>query len=300
MCPIKYGVHSIQNTRPEMEDAHCAKPLLGATGDLSDSARSAGGGATSLGSLSFFAVFDGHGGARAAEFSGERLERILSEDREILLSDPREALRRAFAKTEQEWHTLAIAEELMDGTTAAVVLFDKSAKRCVVGNIGDSEVLLGTRRKSGEHEFVCLTEVHHLKRNPSEADRISKVGGRIWKGRLGHPRINPMVISLSVSRAIGDVFFKDARYTHGQESGLVADPWITTVDVCGEDVVEQFLVVGCDGLWDTVSYQEVSNFVFQQLRSGVDPQLISEGLVNLASDAGSSDNITAIVVLLVY
>merc|ERR1719266_494406 len=120
----------------------------------------------------------------------------------------------------------------MDGTTAAVALLDRKRGQCVVGNVGDSEVLLGTRRSTGETDFRTLTEVHHLKRSEAEAARIAAAGGRIWRGRLGHPKINPLVCSLSVSRSIGDIFFKDPQYTDGKASGLTADPFITSVEVC--------------------------------------------------------------------
>lgn len=250
-------------------------------------------------SLSYFAVFDGHGGARAAEFSSERLGELLSEEGPALSQDPVEALRRAILRTEAEWHAMAMDQELMDGTTAAVVLVDRNTERCIAGNVGDSEVLLGTKTKDGQTSCVTLTEVHHLKRSESEAARISAVGGRIWRGRLGHPKINPLVCSLSVSRSIGDVFFKDVQYTDGKQSGLTADPYITSVEVCGKDVVQQFLIVGCDGLWDTVTYQEASDFVFKRMESGEEPQAISEALVQLASEAGSSDNITVMVVVFV-
>lgn len=315
---VKYGVHSIQNLRPEMEDAHCARLGLGLseeaeitikpgsamplapTSGVSDPAKT--GSAMeepALGSFSYFAVFDGHGGARAAEFSNERLGNLLAADQEALRKDPTGALRDAFARLEGDWHDLALENEYMDGTTAAVALVDRSADRCIVGNVGDSEVLLGTRDKNGKTEFRPLTEVHHLKRSESEAARIQACGGRLWRGRLGHPKINPLVCSLAVSRSIGDIYFKAERYTDGRQSGLTAEPFIASVDLCGKDVAEQFLLIGCDGLWDSVTYQDAADFVFARLEQGEEPQAISEALVQLASDAGSSDNITVMVVSLV-
>merc|ERR1712176_1177244 len=120
------------------------------------------------------------------------------------------------------------------------------------------------------------------KRNAAEASRISDMGGRTWHGRLGHPKINPQVLSLSVTRAIGDLFFKDDSYTDGQASGLIAEPYITSVEVGAKDITEQFILIGCDGLWDTVTYAQAADFVFTQLLAGEDPQAISEALVRLA------------------
>merc|ERR1712066_975540 len=186
----------------------------------------------------------------------------------------------------------------MDGTTAAVALVDRAGCRCIVGNIGDSEILLGSRGESGSTNFKILTEVHHLKRSPAEVERVSAVGGRIWRGRLGHPKISPQVLSLSVSRAIGDLFFKDEKYTDGVGTGLTAEAYIATFGICAEGTSDEFLVIGCDGLWDTVKYAEAADFVLEKMKDREDPQAISEGLVRLAREAGSSDNITVLVVVL--
>lgn len=323
---VRFGVHSIQNERPEMEDAHCARLGLG-DGGIPDLTMLPGSGLdkttkqgtmegvqdvsppvsppdspkeeSAMGSFSYFAVFDGHGGARAAEFASERMANLLAVDQARLVSDPSEALRQAFLKTEAEWHQMGLENEYMDGTTAAVALVDHTTNRAVVGNVGDSEVLIGTRDKTGAQSHRMLTEVHQLKRSEAEQQRITQVGGRLWRGRLGHPKINPLVCSLAVSRSIGDIYFKAEQYTSGKPSGLIADPFITSVDIRSQDVDEQFLLIGCDGLWDTVSYQEAADFVFAQLKIGADPQAISEALVALARDAGSSDNITVMVVVLV-
>merc|ERR1711920_1036922 len=122
--------------------------------------------------------------------------------------------------------------------------------------------------------------------------RISAAGGRIWRGRLGHPKINPQVLSLSVSRAIGDIFFKDDSYTEGQASGLTAEPYIKLVEMNTPDLAERFLLIGCDGLWDTVTYRQAADFVFEKLKEGEEPQAISEELVHKAVRQNSQDNIT--------
>merc|ERR1712151_986031 len=209
---------------------------------------------------------------------------LFATDHNLLSEDPVEALRRAFVQTEDDWLKLARTEELFDGTTAAVALVNRINKYCVVGNVGDSEVILCTQDHAGQTDFRVLTEVHHVKRNAKEAERILATGGRVWKNRLGHPKINPQCVSLAISRAIGDLFFKDDQHTGGQASGLTAEPYITTVQVCGESMSKQCLLIGCDGFWDTVTYKDAADFVLQQLGKGEDPQTISEALVRLACD----------------
>lgn len=295
---LRYGVHSIQNMRREMEDAH--KAVLGAEERSPTLSRptSREGMEASLGSMSYFAIFDGHAGSRAAEFAGDRLCDLLAADRKALASQPSEALRIALERTEEEWLQMARSQDMMDGTTAAVALVDRVGGRCVVGNVGDSEIVLGTRHADGKKEVKVVTEVHHLKRSAKEVERVTSVGGRIWHGRLGHPKFSPQVLSLSVSRAIGDLFFKDDKYTEGVKSGLIAEAYIATVDICAEGTREQFLVMGCDGLWDTVTHGEAADLVFEQLKAQKDPQAITEALVRRARESGSCDNITVMVVVM--
>ena len=57
------------------------------------------------------------------------------------------------------------------------------------------------------------------------------------------------MISLGVSRAIGDLPFKHAKFTDGKPSGLSAEPDIATVQLTEEHT---FLIIGCDGLWDVI------------------------------------------------
>jgi len=72
------GVTSIQGRRPEMEDAHKIVPPPSPS--------------PSSTKLSFFGVFDGHGGRRAADFAEARLYELLLEHDDIA-SDPEAALR---------------------------------------------------------------------------------------------------------------------------------------------------------------------------------------------------------------
>ncbi|CAK0860377.1 unnamed protein product, partial [Prorocentrum cordatum] len=186
-------------------------------------------------------------------------------------ADPVEALRQAFVRTEEQWLKAAAKDdELFDGTTAAVALLDRQRGLCVVGNVGDSEVIIGTRRADGVSTLEVLTEVHRIRGNAAEAARVEALGGRVWKGRVGHPRLNPKFASLAVSRAIGDLFFKDAAFTQGKASGLVADPHVTSVQVRGEGVSEQFLLLGCDGFWDKVTYQQALSYVFRLMDTGTE------------------------------
>ena len=101
----------------------------------------------------------------------------------------------------------------------------------------------------------------------------------IWMGAW---RVNG---NLSVSRAIGDA--KDKQFVVGQ-----AD--VATFDLDGS---EDYLVVACDGVWDVLSGEEVTQCVTLHLASNDGSrQTVARALVQFAKAEGSGDNMTAIVV----
>eukprot|EP01010_Urceolus_cornutus_P002136 NODE_2738_length_477_cov_170.490654_g2157_i0.p2 GENE.NODE_2738_length_477_cov_170.490654_g2157_i0~~NODE_2738_length_477_cov_170.490654_g2157_i0.p2 ORF type:complete len:107 (+),score=34.36 NODE_2738_length_477_cov_170.490654_g2157_i0:33-353(+) len=105
-----------------------------------------------------------------------------------------------------------------------------------------------------------------------------------------------MGISIAVTRALGDIIFKDDDMTGGKPSGLIAEPALHTVTLTKDD---SFLVIGCDGLWDVMEHDEALQFVRELLQSDTcTPQSASEMLAAEAMKRGSTDNITVLVVTL--
>lgn len=77
--------------------------------------------------------------------------------------------------------------------------------------------------------------------------------------------------------------------------------------ICGDadhsvfplDGSEDYLILACDGFWDTVSPEEAVRVVSDHLQeNNGDTTMVAHKLVASARDAGSSDNITVIVVFL--
>lgn len=77
--------------------------------------------------------------------------------------------------------------------------------------------------------------------------------------------------------------------------------------ICGDadhsiiqlDGSEDYLILACDGFWDTVSPDEAVRVVRDHLQENAgDTTMVAHKLVASARDAGSSDNITVIVVFL--
>ncbi|KAG3269370.1 protein phosphatase, Mg2+/Mn2+ dependent 1E, transcript variant X2 [Ictidomys tridecemlineatus] len=115
-----------------------------------------------------------------------------------------------------------------------------------------------------------------------EKQRIEALGGCVvWFGAW---RVNG---SLSVSRAIGDAEHKP--YICGD-----ADSASTVLDG-----TEDYLILACDGFYDTVNPDEAVKVVSDHLKeNNGDSSMVAHKLVASARDAGSSDNITVIVVFL--
>lgn len=131
--------------------------------------------------------------------------------------------------------------------------------------------------KNGKIEYI--TEAHKPG-SQKEKERIEKEGGSV-SFVSGDWRVNG---SLSVARAFGDIDY--------QNQGVTCQPDLKSFCLDGS---EDYFIIGCDGLWETIDPSQLCKLVYEQKDK---TQNIAEYLVKLAKDNGSSDNITAIFVLL--
>lgn len=74
---------------------------------------------------------------------------------------------------------------------------------------------------------------------------------------------------------------------------LTAEPEVSHYTLGPND---EFMVLGCDGLWDVLSSQRAVEFARIKLKEHNDPQQCANQLVAEAVRMHSSDNITVIVV----
>ncbi|TRY99732.1 hypothetical protein DNTS_033603, partial [Danionella cerebrum] len=256
------SIHAIKNMRRKMEDKHVVIPDFNTLFNLQDQEEQA-----------FFAVFDGHGGVDAANYAANHLHVNLVRQ-ETFSQDAGEALCRSFKLTDERFIQKASRENLRCGTTGVVTFL--RGRTLYVAWLGDSQVMMVKRGQPVE-----LMKPHKPDRE-DEKKRIEALGGCvIWFGTW---RVNG---SLSVSRAIGDSEHKpyicgDADYT-----------------VLNLDGSEDYLILACDGFYDTVNPEEAVRVVTDHLQeNNGDTAMVAHKLVASARDAGSSDNITVIVVFL--
>ena len=243
----------------------------------------------------FFGVFDGHGGQRAADWVSVHLYKFFLASDGFKAGDLERGLREAFEESEREFMKLAMSvddplKEMHDGTTAVVVAI--AGNKLFVANCGDSEAVLCRRRHA-----LKLTETHNPKDNPEESQRVIDAGGRIYNRRVGHPAFNPAVMSIAVSRSIGDAGFKHERYTKGKPSGLIAGAYVTSTTLTEDDA---FVLLACDGLWDVMTPEEAVQMIREQMAKKKDPQTIAELVAEWAYANGSTDNITVLLVSLIH
>jgi len=107
--------------------------------------------------------------------------------------------------------------------------------------------------------------------------RIINLGGSVIGGRLQG--------KLGVSRAFGNIEFKECKY-------LTSDPEVKEVTLESD---AEFLVIGCDGLFEHFSNEEIMSFIKTQI-SWKPLEVIVKDLVEEALDRGTGDNITVLVV----
>ncbi|XP_012936291.1 uncharacterized protein LOC101861112 [Aplysia californica] len=253
--------HAIKNTRRKMEDRHVIMNDLNSLFDLKDNP-----------SQAYFSVFDGHGGLEAADYAATHLHMHLVRDGQFDL-DPASAMKQAYKMTDMRFLEKAARENLRCGTTGVSALIRDS--HLYLGWLGDSQALLV---RAGQPLQIMNP---HKPEREDERRRIEDLGGCVLY--FGAWRVNG---NISVSRAIGDAPHKPF---------ICSDADVTTVTLTGE---EEYLVLACDGLWDVLSPAEVTQVVYKHSHSspgGLDDVAI--GLVNAARDAGSSDNISVVVVL---
>ncbi|XP_010869207.2 protein phosphatase 1E [Esox lucius] len=256
------SIHAIKNMRRKMEDKHIVIPDFNTLFNIQDQEEQA-----------FFAVFDGHGGVDAAIYAANHLH-VNMVHQECFSQDPGQALCRAFRVTDERFIRKAKMENLRCGTTGVVTFL--RGRTLYVAWLGDSQVMLVKKGQAVE-----LMKPHKPDRE-DEKQRIEALGGCvIWFGTW---RVNG---SLSVSRAIGDNEHKP--YISGD-----ADHHIVELDG-----TEDYLILACDGFYDTVSPDEAVRVVNDHLtENNGDSTMVAHKLVASARDAGSSDNISVIVVFL--
>jgi len=110
--------------------------------------------------------------------------------------------------------------------------------------------------------------------------------------RLCHPKWNSSLVNIALTRAIGDVYFKEPQFTDNLQSGLIAEPDIIEVVLTKDDA---FVFLASDGYWDVITPQETVKLIEDNER-GLTPTEMCQFLTETALKRASSDNVTALLI----
>ncbi|XP_030008083.1 integrin-linked kinase-associated serine/threonine phosphatase 2C isoform X2 [Sphaeramia orbicularis] len=252
--------------------------------------------------VSYFAVFDGHGGARASRFAAENLHHTLSRkfpsgETQNVDKLIKKCLLDTFRQTDEDFLKKASMQKpaWKDGSTATCVLVVDDT--VYVANLGDSRAVLcrmepeasaGGADGRGRSVTLALSKEH----NPTiyeERMRIQRAGGTVRDGRV--------LGVLEVSRSIGDGQYK--------RCGVISTPDLRRCQLTAND---RFIILACDGLFKVFSADEAVKFVLGVLQDGnaeskaglkEEEGLFEAACQQLASEAvrrGCADNVTVILV----
>ncbi|XP_048336605.1 probable protein phosphatase 2C 27 isoform X2 [Ziziphus jujuba] len=260
---FRSGSCSEIGSKPYMEDEHiCIDNLLDHLGSTTNFPSPG----------AFYGVFDGHGGTDAALFIRENILRFMVEDNHFPFCVEK-AIKNAFLNADHAFADEASLDS-SSGTTALTVLI--LGRTMVIANAGDCRAVLGKRGRavelSKDHKPNCI----------SEKLRIEKLGGAVYDGYLNG--------QLSVARALGDWHMKGPK---GSSCPLSAEPELEEM-ILGEE--DEFLILGCDGLWDVMSSQCAVTIARKELMLHNDPERCSRELVREALKRDTYDNLTVVIV----
>jgi len=260
------SVSAIRGRRRTMEDTHICMPYFDLIFSNDENSNE---------NLHLYAVFDGHGGPAASQFSCIEYPFILAETLSCT-SDIKTALNKALTTLNIRFKNRARDDS---GSTAAIVLHNSTKNQVHSSWVGDSESFVLT----SDSTFMRLVFPHKLE-DPAEIKRIENAGGRVvfYPSADMVPRLNG---NLAVARAIGDA----------DEVGLecIPDYQFETIAVSKKS----FLVIACDGLWDVALPQNCMNVLncFYKEMKGFEAKA-AKSLTSYAYGNYSTDNISVIVV----
>ncbi|KAK8810549.1 hypothetical protein WA158_007124 [Blastocystis sp. Blastoise] len=234
--------------------------------------------------MSYYGVYDGHGGCYASQYCAEHLFQNIMSASEFPNDIPN-AIYEGFAKTDEEFKTVCAQLNTDDGCTVCIcLLYDNNL---YFAHVGDSRGIVVTAdRKS----YIATND--HKPNRPDEKDRIVSKGGKVlfW----GVWRVEGI---LAVSRAIGD--YKLKQYVSNIPE--VVNHTVISNNKDDPSKEMKYIIIATDGLWDTVNTNEVGEWIYTWSK---EPNLqlseISQRLIKAAKYRGSEDNISFLLYIYIY
>ncbi|ODV79866.1 PP2C-domain-containing protein [Suhomyces tanzawaensis NRRL Y-17324] len=269
---LSYGLSSMQGWRINMEDAHATILNLQDEGSKEHAA--------------FFGVYDGHGGEKAAIFTGEHLHDIVKSTQAYKNKDYINALKEGFLSCDQAILQDAGMKDDDSGCAATSAII--TDKQIICGNAGDSRTIMSI------NGYAKALSYDHKPSNEGEKARICSAGGYVDMGRVNG--------NLALSRGIGDFEFKKNVDLPAEEQIVTCYPDVIQHDIDFEK--DEFVVLACDGIWDCLTSQKCVECIRKKLSEGLELTEICEAVMDLCcapTSDGSGigcDNMSIVIVAL--
>lgn len=243
--------------------------------------------------VDLFVICDGHAGIAVSKFASDKLLKYFS-NKKIKYPLKKNVVVRLFDKINNEIKSMGIGETC--GSTALMLCrcFDGKKEIIQVINLGDCRAVMA---KNG---FAIPLTKDHKPNWPEERTRIEKI---ISKNKKNSEKISNhdgdwRISGLSVSRVFGD---------------FDCLPYVSHIpDIFEYDVKDiDFVVMGCDGLYDCLQNHEIINFIYDHINGNnlivykndnypnnkvKNTKNISTRLAEYAMSVGSRDNISLFII----
>lgn len=234
-----------------------------------------------LNNVNYFAVYDGHGGNKISKYLKNHLSKYFL-DKSIKYPLSRKQINNIFDHMQKKiMRHDNYAAHNSGSTCLSMINYKQNDKIYMyIFNVGDCRAVKCTNNMA-----IPLT-LDHKPNWPVERKRITQLGGKIYLDGDDY-----RIKDLSVSRAFGDVD---------------SIPYVTHLPDIYKYVVDnhdQFIILGCDGLWDVLTNQQAINYVLDNIvnkkgECNDKRKNIAKNLAEYAIKKGSADNITAIIIFL--
>ncbi|CAD1810669.1 Protein phosphatase 2C family protein [Candida parapsilosis] len=236
--------------------------------------------------VAFFGVYDGHGGEKAAIFTGEHLHKIIRATSSYNGKDYVNALKQGFLDCDQAILKDIYMRDDDSGCAATTVLITPDRIYC--GNAGDSRTIMSVNGVAKALSF------DHKPSLEGEKSRIMAAGGYVDADRVNG--------NLALSRSIADFEFKKSVDLPPEEQVVTCYPDVITHTINLDE--DEFVVLACDGIWDCMHPQQVIDFIRKAIREEKDLEKICEEIMDLCCSPTSDgsgigcDNMSIIIVAL--
>ena len=277
-CFISYAYIDYPNLehRKEMEDFHCIKQALGKRPNLS-----------------YFAIFDGHGGKEVASYLSVNFHHFLVDEinkikfgtnDEENINNIKESIKISFQKIDKE---ILNKDEFCNdvGSTATIIFIyyndllthdnnindNKEIERTLIcSNIGDSSGYLINKNN------IKLITKYHKCDDSTEVQRIRDNGGIVFQGRIFG--------KLILTRTLGDKEMK--KY------GVLPLPDFFIKKIDKDDL---FVIIASDGVWDVINEDELFKMGNEKDLSS---ETFSKKIIDIVKERDTRDNSSCIVIKL--